>query len=487
MRWVIPGVTLAVIGFQTVLASFFLSVLAHAPAVIPHEAPPRGPRRADGGCACSRRRWPRSFPAARGSSTSAAATDASPRASWPCAPTCVIEGAEVKPRPGTAIPVTAVRRAHAPLRRTARSTPSLAVDTLHHADDPEALLRECARVAPHVVLKDHLRDPWLARPTLRFMDWVGNRRHGVSVPDDYWPRRRWEDAFARVGLEVESLRDLVALSRRRSPGSSTAACISRPRCGAAILSPGPRPVSIARCPWPRPAACWRSRPRRSATSSPAWARSSTAAVDILFACTGRVVVTGMGKSGLIGQKISATLSSTGTPSLYLHPADAIHGDLGRIVKGDAVLAISYSGETEEIVALTPTVRRLGSPLLAITGAPGSTLATAADVHLDASIREEACPLGLAPTASTTAALALGDALAMALLERRGFTVDDFAVLHPGGRLGRKLLRVEDVMHTGDDVPRVSPGDVDEGRALRDDAQAAGHDHGGGRGRDAAWG
>ena len=180
------------------------------------------------------------------------------------------------------------------------------------------------------------------------------------------------------------------------------------------------------------------------------------AVDVLLACAGRVVVTGMGKSGLIGQKISATLSSTGTPSLYLHPAEAIHGDLGRIVKGDAVLAVSYSGETEELVALTPTVKRLGSPLVAITGAPGSTLARAADVHLDASIREEACPLGLAPTASTTAALALGDALAMALLEKRGFTVDDFAVLHPGGRLGRKLLRVEDVMHAGDGVPRVAP-------------------------------
>jgi arabinose-5-phosphate isomerase len=180
------------------------------------------------------------------------------------------------------------------------------------------------------------------------------------------------------------------------------------------------------------------------------------AVDLLFGCPGRVVVTGMGKSGLIGQKISATLSSTGTPSLYLHPAEAIHGDLGRIVKGDAVVAISYSGETEEIVALTPTVRRLGSPLIAITGAPRSALAAIADVHLDASIRQEACPLGLAPTASTTAALALGDALAMALLERRGFTVEDFAVLHPGGRLGRKLLRVDDVMHTGDEVPRVTP-------------------------------
>ncbi len=180
------------------------------------------------------------------------------------------------------------------------------------------------------------------------------------------------------------------------------------------------------------------------------------AVDILFACTGRVVVTGMGKSGIIGQKISATLSSTGTPSLFLHPAEAIHGDLGRIVKGDVVLAVSYSGETAEIVALAPTIRRLGSSFVAITGAPASTLARTADVHLDASIREEACPLGLAPTASTTAALALGDALAMALLERRGFTVDDFAVLHPGGRLGRKLLRVEDVMHRDDAVPRVGP-------------------------------
>jgi arabinose-5-phosphate isomerase len=178
------------------------------------------------------------------------------------------------------------------------------------------------------------------------------------------------------------------------------------------------------------------------------------AVDILLACAGRVVVTGMGKSGLIGQKVSATLASTGTPSLFLHPAEAIHGDLGRIVKGDAVLAISHSGDTGEILALVPQVKRLGSPLLAMTGRPRSALAAAADVHLDVSIREEACPLGLAPTASTTAALAMGDALAMALVERRGFTVDDFAVLHPGGRLGKKLLRVEDVMHTGDAVPRV---------------------------------
>jgi arabinose-5-phosphate isomerase len=180
------------------------------------------------------------------------------------------------------------------------------------------------------------------------------------------------------------------------------------------------------------------------------------AVETVFACAGRVVVTGMGKSGLIGQKISATLSSTGTPSLFLHPAEAIHGDLGRIVKGDVVLAISYSGDTGEVLTLVPQVKRLGSPLVALTGNPRSPLAGAADIHLDVSIRQEACPLGLAPTASTTAALAMGDALSMALLERRGFTVEDFAVLHPGGRLGKKLLRVEDAMHAGDQIPRVAP-------------------------------
>jgi len=180
------------------------------------------------------------------------------------------------------------------------------------------------------------------------------------------------------------------------------------------------------------------------------------AVDMLIACTGRVVVTGMGKSGIIGQKISATLASIGTPSLYLHPADAIHGDLGRIVKGDALVAVSHSGDTEEIVALVPWLKRLGVPLLALTGNPRSALAQAADVHIDVGVRSEACPLGLAPTASTTAALAMGDAIGMALLERRGFTVDDFAVLHPGGRLGKKLMRVSDLMHTGDAIPRVAP-------------------------------
>jgi arabinose-5-phosphate isomerase len=180
------------------------------------------------------------------------------------------------------------------------------------------------------------------------------------------------------------------------------------------------------------------------------------AVETLHACTGRVVVTGMGKSGLIGQKISATFASTGTPSLFLHPAEATHGDLGRIVKGDALVALSHSGDTGELLYLASWAKRLASPVVALTGNPASALAQAADVHLDVAIRIEACPLGLAPTASTTAALAMGDALAMALLERRGFTVDDFAVLHPGGRLGKKLLRVEDLMATGDAVPAVRP-------------------------------
>jgi arabinose-5-phosphate isomerase len=180
------------------------------------------------------------------------------------------------------------------------------------------------------------------------------------------------------------------------------------------------------------------------------------AVATLLGCAGRVVVTGMGKSGIIAQKVSATLASTGTPSLFLHPAEAIHGDLGRIVKGDVLLAVSNSGDTEEILALVPWVKRLGSPVVALTGNPRSPLAQASDVHLDVEVRAEACPLGLAPTASTTAALAMGDALCMALLERRGFTVEDFAVLHPGGRLGKRLLRVEDLMATGDAIPRVEP-------------------------------
>jgi len=175
------------------------------------------------------------------------------------------------------------------------------------------------------------------------------------------------------------------------------------------------------------------------------------AVATLLGCAGRVVATGMGKSGFVAQKVSATLASTGTPSLFLHPAEAIHGDLGRIVKGDVLLAVSNSGDTEEILALVPWVKRLGVPVVALTGSPRSPLAQAADVHLDVEVRAEACPLGLAPTASTTAALAMGDALCMALLEHRGFTVEDFAVLHPGGCFGKKLFWVEDLMKTGDAI------------------------------------
>jgi arabinose-5-phosphate isomerase len=180
------------------------------------------------------------------------------------------------------------------------------------------------------------------------------------------------------------------------------------------------------------------------------------AVDVLFGCKGRVVVSGMGKSGLIGRKISATLSSTGTPSFFLHPAEALHGDLGMLARGDALLAVSYGGETEEIVRLLPALKRLEMALVTLTGKTDSTLAHASDVALDVSVAEEACSLNLAPTASTTVAMAVGDALAVALLERRGFRHDDFAALHPAGRLGNKLLRVENVMHTGDALPRVLP-------------------------------
>jgi arabinose-5-phosphate isomerase len=180
------------------------------------------------------------------------------------------------------------------------------------------------------------------------------------------------------------------------------------------------------------------------------------AVETLLACKGRVVVTGMGKSGLIGRKMAATFSSTGTPSVFLHPAEALHGDLGMVLAGDAVLAVSYSGETEEIVALLPTIKRLALPLVTLTGSLRSNLAAASDVVLDVSVREEACSLNLAPTASTAAAMAMGDALAIALLDRRGFSHDDFAALHPGGRLGKRLLRVRDLMHAGDALPRVTP-------------------------------
>ena len=205
------------------------------------------------------------------------------------------------------------------------------------------------------------------------------------------------------------------------------------------------------------------------------------AVGLLAATAGRVVVTGMGKSGIIARKIAATLSSTGTPALFLHPAEAVHGDLGMLVKGDVVLALSSSGETAELLALLPTIKRLGASLISLTGdelhpqglKPGSpkqpdgaakaaplprrsTLAAAADVALDCSISREACSLGLAPTASTTTMLALGDALAVALAEKKGFKEEDFAELHPGGKLGKRLARVEQLMHSGDDLPRVTP-------------------------------
>lgn len=180
------------------------------------------------------------------------------------------------------------------------------------------------------------------------------------------------------------------------------------------------------------------------------------AVELVLGCVGRVVVAGMGKSGLIGQKISATLSSTGTPSFFLHPAEAVHGDLGRLVRNDVLVALSYSGETEELLRLLDTVKRLAIPLITFTGNLQSTLAQASDVVIDVGIHREACPLGLAPTASTTAMLAMGDALAMALLEKRGFGEEDYAALHPGGGLGSRLRRVENVMHTGEQVPRVLP-------------------------------
>lgn len=180
------------------------------------------------------------------------------------------------------------------------------------------------------------------------------------------------------------------------------------------------------------------------------------AVAMLLDCTGRVVVTGMGKSGLIGKKIAATLSSTGTPALFLHPAEAVHGDLGMLVRGDVVLALSNSGETAELVRLIEWIRRIGAHLVALCGAPKSTLAQHADVALSVEISSEACPLALAPTASTTAQLALGDALAMSVMRRRGFTAEDFASRHPGGELGRKLVPVDRLMHQGDKIPTVTP-------------------------------
>lgn len=188
------------------------------------------------------------------------------------------------------------------------------------------------------------------------------------------------------------------------------------------------------------------------------------AVEMLFCCHGRVVVTGMGKSGIVARKVAATLSSTGTPAMFLHPAEAVHGDLGMIVTGDLVVALSSSGETHEILTLLATIKRLRVPLIAVTcdriyegnGARLSTLASAADIALDCSVDKEACSLGLAPTASTTTMLALGDALAVSISEKRGFKEEDFANLHPGGKLGKRLARVETLMHADNAIPRVTP-------------------------------
>lgn len=189
------------------------------------------------------------------------------------------------------------------------------------------------------------------------------------------------------------------------------------------------------------------------------------ACRMMLSCTGRVVVTGMGKSGHIGRKIAATLASAGTPAFFLHPGEASHGDLGMITEKDLVLALSNSGETDELVTILPLIKRLGVPLVTLTGNSCSKLAEAADVNIDVRVEKEACPLNLAPTASTTAALAMGDALAIALLEARGFDTEDFARSHPGGRLGRRLLlHISDLMHTGDEVPRVT-GDVLVSEAL----------------------
>ena len=184
------------------------------------------------------------------------------------------------------------------------------------------------------------------------------------------------------------------------------------------------------------------------------------AVDLIFFCKGKIVVTGVGKSGLIGQKIASTLASTGTPSFFMHPAEGIHGDLGMLSKNDVVIAISNSGESNEISQIIPVVKRMGLPLISMTGNPSSTLAKSGDAVLDISVKEEACPLGLAPTASTTATLAMGDALAVAVLDKRGFKKEDFALLHPGGSLGKSLLvRVSDLMHTGEAIPLVTENTV----------------------------
>lgn len=184
------------------------------------------------------------------------------------------------------------------------------------------------------------------------------------------------------------------------------------------------------------------------------------ACRLMLECRGRIVVLGMGKSGHIGSKLAATLASTGSPAFFVHPGEASHGDLGMITSEDVIIALSNSGETQEVLTILPVIKRLGTPLVALTGKPSSTLASNATIHLNVSVDQEACPLGLAPTASTTAALVMGDALAISLLQARGFTAEDFARSHPGGTLGRRLLvHIADVMHTGEEIPKISPTDV----------------------------
>jgi len=194
--------------------------------------------------------------------------------------------------------------------------------------------------------------------------------------------------------------------------------------------------------------------------------SFSQACDILMGCKGRVVVTGMGKSGHIGNKIAATLASTGTPAFFVHPGEASHGDLGMITAGDVVIALSNSGTTGELITILPLLKLLAVPVIALTGNPNSELATTADVHLNVGVAEEACPLNLAPTSSTTVTLVMGDALAIALLEARGFTANDFALSHPGGALGRRLiLKIDSIMHTGDSIPKISLGSALSGALL----------------------
>ncbi|MFT6164578.1 MAG: arabinose-5-phosphate isomerase [Zhongshania aliphaticivorans] len=194
--------------------------------------------------------------------------------------------------------------------------------------------------------------------------------------------------------------------------------------------------------------------------------SFSQACDILMGCKGRVVVTGMGKSGHIGNKIAATLASTGTPAFFVHPGEASHGDLGMITAGDVVIALSNSGTTGELITILPLLKLLAVPVIALTGNPNSELATTADVHLNVGVAEEACPLNLAPTSSTTVTLVMGDALAIALLEARGFTANDFALSHPGGALGRRLiLKIDSIMHTGDSIPKIRLGSALSGALL----------------------